>query len=320
MLMFVAALALPAWGASDADERMSVSTFDDIVRTANQDSTAHPDALDRALGMIHGDDPDARGLRDRLLLIKGYRALDALQPERARSAFGAISEPGAQTNAALLGLGWSYLYPDVRERAQRTLAMQLVSRRLGFFSTWSSVASGRQAELVKHALVAWEELIGRNPLDPAVQESMVAIPYALDHLGAFDDALDYRVHALEMLGRVDAALQASRDDGSVDWIVAQAASGTASGQPWFASLPQDKWWLKANIDPPRAFYWRDALDDDAVTHALLALRADPGADRQPLKDALLACLTRLQQGTEVYLAESRLATAREYDPHGEVAP
>lgn len=288
---------------------------DDVAHTDNKDA----DALNGVLSKIHGSDAYARGLRDRILLVQGYRALEALDLGQARKAFDAVSEPGAQTSAALLGLGWSYIYPEVPDLKARLAARKVVARRLGLFDAWNTVASGRKAELIQRALVPWQELIGRNPLDPAVQEAMIAIPYALDHLGAFDNALQYRVTAVETLGRVDLALKQSLDDGSIDRIVA-AAAGSDTPQPWFAGLPSSKWWLHDHIDPPSAFYWRDTLNDPAVVRALLSTRKMNGAEsRAQLHDALSEAIRQLDQTTEAYLAEARLALAREYEPPTEAA-
>ena len=47
------------------------------------------------------------------------------------------------------------------------------------------------------ALVPWMELRGRDLLDSAVQESMLAIPYALAKLDSISQAADHYLNAIE---------------------------------------------------------------------------------------------------------------------------
>jgi hypothetical protein len=47
------------------------------------------------------------------------------------------------------------------------------------------------------ALVPWMELRGRDLLDPAVQESMLAIPYAMAELDSISQAADHYLNAIE---------------------------------------------------------------------------------------------------------------------------
>ena len=54
-----------------------------------------------------------------------------------------------------------------------------------------------EMERYQRALVPWMELRGRDLLDPAVQESMLAIPYALAELDSMSQAADHYVNAVE---------------------------------------------------------------------------------------------------------------------------
>ena len=61
------------------------------------------------------------------------------------------------------------------------------------------------------ALVPWMELRGRDLLDPAVQESMLAIPYAMARLDSISQAADHYLNAIEAFyeeaNRLDRTIQ-----------------------------------------------------------------------------------------------------------------
>src|SRR5205823_547125 len=97
-----------------------------------------------------------------------------------------VRSPGPFASRALLDLGWSAVRP----------------------------ATGG-ADAVRRALVPWLELVGRDPFDPAVQEGLVALPYALYHLGAQAQSAEYSERAVralesthEMLERASATANA----------------------------------------------------------------------------------------------------------------
>ena len=61
------------------------------------------------------------------------------------------------------------------------------------------------------ALAPWLELRQRNILDPAVQESLLAVPFAFGQLGANRQAADYYLDAIDAfnaeIGRMDEAIR-----------------------------------------------------------------------------------------------------------------
>jgi tetratricopeptide (TPR) repeat protein len=72
--------------------------------------------------------------------------------------------------------------------------------------------------LLKRALVPWVTLSERSPYDQAVQESWVAIPYALQQLGAYEQAAEYyelAIKRLDALRETYAAAIAAADAGSL---------------------------------------------------------------------------------------------------------
>lgn len=116
------------------------------------DSAAVLDEVGRLAA--HGEEFDA--LRDKANLALGYTLLQGGRPLEARVPLQRVRLSGPFSNKALLGAGWA-------------------DAELG---AWD------------RALVPWMELAGRNLLDPAVQESMLAVPYAMANLEASSQAAD----------------------------------------------------------------------------------------------------------------------------------
>ena len=102
-------------------------------------------------------------LRDKANLALGYALLQAGQPQRRKMPLQRVRLEGPFSNKALLGVGWA----------------------------------DAELENYQRALVPWMELRGRDLLDPAVQESMLAIPYALAQLDSISQAADHYLNAVE---------------------------------------------------------------------------------------------------------------------------
>ena len=97
---------------------------------------------------ISPGDHETAALRDKANLAIGFSLMKTRTPEQAATAFSKVRLDGPQSNSALLGVGWAW----------------------------------NQQSLHEKALVPWLELKSRNPLDPAVQESLLAIPYSFENL------------------------------------------------------------------------------------------------------------------------------------------
>lgn len=125
--------------------------------------------LDRAepilsnLGRMPVSDAETAALRDRANLALGYSLLQAGQPEAAKTSLQRVRLDGPFSNKALLGVGWA-------------------DAELGNYQS---------------ALVPWMELRSRDLLDSAVQESLLAIPYAFAELDAANQAADHYLNAVE---------------------------------------------------------------------------------------------------------------------------
>jgi hypothetical protein len=99
-------------------------------------------------GDIKPGDDELAALKDKANLALGYALLREERPEEATEAFKRVRLEGSQSSKALLGIGWALSTLDNYE----------------------------------YSLVPWTELKDRSPLDPAVQESLLAIPYTFEKL------------------------------------------------------------------------------------------------------------------------------------------
>ncbi len=119
----------------------------------------------RALRKV-GDLPDRKGelrdLRDQANLALGYAYLQAGEASEARNVLRRVSLHGPFSNKALLGVGWA----------------------------------DAQLEDYRDALVPWLELRDRDLLDGAVQEALLAVPYAFGRLEAHGSSVDHYLDAL----------------------------------------------------------------------------------------------------------------------------
>jgi tetratricopeptide (TPR) repeat protein len=131
-----------------------------MVRSGRVDEAA--DILER-LGKLDPLNEELASLRDKANLALGYAYLQDGQPRAAKKPLQRVRLDGPFSNKALLGVGWADAETDNYRRA----------------------------------LVPWMELESRDLLDPAVQESMLAIPYAMAKLDSISQAADYYLNAVE---------------------------------------------------------------------------------------------------------------------------
>ena len=101
-----------------------------------------------AVGRMEATTPELKALRDQANIALGFAWLRAERAKAAAAAFARVRLHGPLSNKALLGMGWA------RARQER----------------------------LQESLVPWLELKARSPLDPAVQESLLAIPYTIERL------------------------------------------------------------------------------------------------------------------------------------------
>jgi tetratricopeptide (TPR) repeat protein len=131
-----------------------------LVRLGEVDAGAR--VLDE-VGQLDVDDPDLDALRDKANVALGYAWLQAERPVEAKPSLQRVRLDGPFSNKALLGVGWA----DAEGADYRA------------------------------ALAPWIALRERSLLDSAVQESLLAVPYAFAQLGADKQAADHYVDAIE---------------------------------------------------------------------------------------------------------------------------
>jgi len=177
--------------------------------------------LDR-VGQMDAANEDELALRDKTNLVLGYHFLRQQQAGTAINVFQRIRSVGPFSNRALLGLGWSYLAPTGKKqdkfadgtsvaadlfKSLSTIGVLLrpgfadddTYRRAGLNSFKLTKAAAGEEDALKRALVPWLELVGRDPIDPSVQEGMLAIPYTLDRLGAHLQSQQFYEQAIAAL-------------------------------------------------------------------------------------------------------------------------
>lgn len=131
-----------------------------LVRSGRMDEAQ---VLLNDLGNLNPFNEELSSLRDKANLALGYALLQDGQPMAAKIPLQRIRLEGPFSNKALLGVGWA----------------------------------DAETENYRRALVPWMELRSRDLLDSAVQESMLAIPYAMSQLDSVSQAADHYLNAIE---------------------------------------------------------------------------------------------------------------------------
>jgi hypothetical protein len=157
------------------------------------------------LGDLNPFNEELTSLRDKANLALGYALLQDNQPTAAKALLQRVRLEGPFSNKALLGVGWADAEMDNYQRA----------------------------------LVPWMELQGRDLLDSAVQESMLAIPYAMAKLDSISQAADHYLNAIEAFyeetNRLDETI-AHIESGAMfdEFLTTDSVSGTG----WYWELSQ----------------------------------------------------------------------------------
>lgn len=144
-------------------EWASYAKFNIGVALVRSGRVAEAQELLDDLGNLNPFNEELTSLRDKANLALGYALLQDGQPTAAKALLQRVRLEGPFSNKALLGVGWADAEMDNYQRA----------------------------------LVPWMELRGRDLLDSAVQESMLAIPYAMAKLDSISQAADHYLNAIE---------------------------------------------------------------------------------------------------------------------------
>jgi lipopolysaccharide biosynthesis regulator YciM len=184
------------------------------VALVRQKRLADADPFLTAVGTMYAETPEMLALKDRANLALGFAELQADQPAKAKAALERVRLNGPYSNKALLGTGWA-------------------DAALGDY---------------KAALNPWMELRGRNLLDAAVQESMLAVPYAFGKLNAAAQSAEYYETAVESYDaetvHIDDAITRIRSGSLLEQVI---SSEKESRYGWF-------WQLKNIPEAPESRY------------------------------------------------------------------
>ncbi len=175
-----------------------------------------------SVGTMPAPTAELLALRDQANLAMGYGFLRADHGATARPLLKRVQLDGPYSNLALLGAGWAELAPDgarqqnlfrspvgcVEDPARVLPESLLILRRPPrgacdhertfktrvFFD--QAPGAGTETERYRRALIPWQTLIRRNPADPAVQEALLAVPYAFSRLKGTDQAVEHYRNAI----------------------------------------------------------------------------------------------------------------------------
>ncbi len=174
--------------------------------------------LDRS-GRTESGNPATLAIRDKSNLVLGDKLMSEKKFEGAKEVLDRVRLSGPFSNRALLGSGWA---DASRER-------------------------------FGNALVPWSILAEREVTDPAVQEAMLAVPYAYGKLGVYSKAALKYGRALEAFGKeidkLGASISGIREGRFLKALVRE-------------ELKQDANWvvrLRELPETPETFYLLDLL-------------------------------------------------------------
>jgi tetratricopeptide (TPR) repeat protein len=189
-----------------------------IALLRNGDEQNGLEYLDRT-GRIEGSDPATLAIKDKANLVLGDRLMSEKKFEAAKAVLDRVRLSGPFSDRALLGSGWA---DASREQFER-------------------------------ALVPWTILSERAVTDAAVQEAMLAVPYAYGRLGVFGKAALMYGKALEAFGKeinkLDASITSIREGRFLKALVRD-------------ELKQDPDWvvkLRELPDTPETYYLLDLM-------------------------------------------------------------
>jgi tetratricopeptide (TPR) repeat protein len=237
-----AAAILKAWkGPDDWANYARFNLGVALVRSGHADEGY---ALLTHAGSVERDGAEQLALADRANVALGFAMLQAGKPAEARTALERVQLDGLYANKALLGLGWA------------------------------DSALDRDAE----ALVPWQALAKRDPLDPAVQESLLAVPYAMARLHRYNLAASHYQDAIKSF-----AEESQKLDRSIAGIrEGKLIPSLLTGDP--VDRMRWGWHLKKLPDTPESVY---------LTHLAASRGFQAGlknyADLRFLHDNLVQC-------------------------------
>ncbi len=179
-----------------------------------------------------------------------------------RKANAKQNEHQALQDKANLALGFAHLQQQQAAQAiqylQRVDSASALSSKARLGAGWAATELGNYTTALGH----WNRLKGQDRLDPAVQEALLAIPFAHRRLGKDEQAIDEYHLAIEQFeAEIDHlnTFQQSLDHGDfLDELLADDTAGTVG---WF-------WQLKSVPDSPESRYLYHLVADHAFQEGL----------------------------------------------------
>lgn len=163
--------------------------------------------LDRA-GQVKGLDQDGLAIRDRSNLVRGALLMDSSEFGTAQRSLERVRLDGPYSNNALLSAGWAHA----------------------------------SAENFERALVPWSILSGREVTDAAVQEAILALPYAYSRLDVHGRAAVLYGEAVSVFGeeldKVDASIRSIREGKFLKALVREEIRQSKDWVIRLRSLPE----------------------------------------------------------------------------------
>jgi hypothetical protein len=158
------------------------------------------------IGDISANSDEYRLLRDKANLALGYSLLKEGQAGASRDVLNRVRLEGPLSSKALLGAGWA----------------------------------DAEGEAFGRALVPWLELSKRDPTDPAVQEALLAVPYAMTKMNLQGRAVKHYNDAIGTLyseqDYIDESIAAIRQGALLEVLQEQ---DLRSGTGWLQELSFD---------------------------------------------------------------------------------
>ncbi len=263
-----------------------------VLQSQRGDAKAAADSFAQ-LAALPLREEEHKALRDRAFTASGYTYLGAKQPQMALDVFRQVRLHSPFADKALLGYGWA--------------AVQLNDFKL--------------------ALQPWQELGQRSLLSPAVQEGLLAVPYAYEKLGAPAQALQQYEHAEQLytqeIARIDDATNTLQNTSLLNlWLDSKAKAVWLSRHAELPVAPQLPYLehLLA-LDPIQEILkdmrdlgvleqylndWRDRLSALDAAQALQYQRRQEVLKTRP-DQALAARLDALQQQRDAVAAQLQKA-------------
>jgi len=170
--------------------------------------------LDRA-GRTGGDSPAILAIRDKANMVLGDKLLTQEEFAGAKEVFDRVRLNGPFSNRALLGSGWA----------------------------------DASREDFRRALVPWSLLIERKVTDPAVQEGLLAVPYAYGKLGVYSKAALMYGRALGTFGeevdKLDASIRSIREGKFLQALLREELKRDSNWLVRLRNLPEapETWYL-----------------------------------------------------------------------------